>query len=55
MGAKKPGQLSRYSDELRAGRLGFDSRKGQEIPLHYTASRPALKHTLSPAEWVAGA
>lgn len=37
------------------GRLGFDSRKGQELLLHYAASISALKHTLSPTEWVLGA
>jgi hypothetical protein len=35
-------KLSRYSDGLRAERLGFDSRQGQEIVLSSTASRPDL-------------
>jgi hypothetical protein len=34
------GQLSRYSDGKRAGWRGFNSREGQEIFLHSTASRP---------------
>jgi hypothetical protein len=34
---------------------GFDSRLGQEIFLYYTASRPALKPTQPPIQWVLGA
>jgi hypothetical protein len=36
------GSFGRYSDELGAGRPGFDSWQGQEIFLFSTASRPAL-------------
>jgi hypothetical protein len=36
------GQLRRYSDGLRAGRLGFDYRQGQEIFLYSTVSKLAL-------------
>jgi hypothetical protein len=39
------GQLSRYSNGLRAGRLGFDYRQGQEIILYSTVSRLALDTT----------
>jgi hypothetical protein len=40
-------QLSRYSDELPAGRLGFDSPQGQEIFLFSTVFKPALmSHSL---------
>jgi hypothetical protein len=35
--------------------LVFDSLEGQEIRPHFVESRPALKHTLSPTEWVLGA
>jgi hypothetical protein len=38
----KPGQLSRYSDGLRAGLPRFDSWQAQEICLFSTASRPAV-------------
>jgi hypothetical protein len=34
-------ELSRYSDRLRDGRPGFDSRLIQQIFLYSTASRPA--------------
>jgi hypothetical protein len=47
--------LSRYSDELRAGRPGFNSRQGQEIFLFSTAPRPALGPTQPPIQWVPGA
>jgi hypothetical protein len=47
----KPGRLSRYSDGLRAGRPGFDSRKGREIFLFSTASKPALGATQPPIQW----
>jgi hypothetical protein len=42
---REPGELDRYCDGLRYGRPGFDSRQGQEILLHSTASRPALGGT----------
>jgi hypothetical protein len=48
----EPGQLNRYSDGLRAGRPGFDSRQGQEIFLFSTASRSALRPTQPPMQWV---
>jgi hypothetical protein len=49
------GQFSRYSDVLRAGRPGFDSRQGQEIVLCSTASRPALWPTQPPIQLAPGA
>jgi hypothetical protein len=45
--------FSRYSDELRTGRPGFDSRKGKEI-LFSNASRPALRPNKSPNQWIQG-
>jgi hypothetical protein len=50
-----PGLLSRYSEGLWAGRPGFDSRKGQEIFLYSTSSRPALGPAQPPTQWVPGA
>jgi hypothetical protein len=47
-------KLSLCSDGLRAGRLGFDSRQGQEISLFSTTSRLALGPTKSPIQWVPG-
>jgi hypothetical protein len=47
-------QLSRYSDGLWAGRLGFDSQQRQELFLHSTASRPALEPTQPLIQWVLG-
>jgi hypothetical protein len=49
------GQLGRCSDGLRAGRLGFYSRKGQEIFLYSAVSGPALGPTQPPIQWVPGA
>jgi len=40
---------------LQAGLLGFDSRKGQGIVLVTTASRPALRTTQPPIQWLPGA
>jgi hypothetical protein len=37
-----------------AEELGFDSRQGQEIFIFSTVSRPALKLTRRPMEWVSG-
>jgi hypothetical protein len=37
---------------LRVGQLGFDSQEGQEIFLLATASRPALRATQPPIQWV---
>jgi hypothetical protein len=50
----EPGELSRYSDGLQAGRLGFDSRQGQDFSVSI-ASRPALGPTQSLIQWVSGA
>jgi hypothetical protein len=50
--AKELGYLSRYSDGPRAGRPGFGSRQGQEIFLFSTVSRPALRPTQPPIQWV---
>jgi hypothetical protein len=45
-------KLSRYSDWLRAGRPGFDSRQEYKIYLCSTLSRPALCHIQPPTQWV---
>jgi hypothetical protein len=39
---------------LRAGRTGFDSRRGLQIFLLATASIPALAPTQPPVQWVSG-
>jgi hypothetical protein len=44
-------ELSRYSDELQAGRPGFDSRQCK-IFLISTASTPTLGPTQPPIQWV---
>jgi hypothetical protein len=44
---------SRYSDWLRTGRLGFDSRH-DKIFLFSTASRHALGPTEPPIQWLPG-
>jgi hypothetical protein len=51
---QNPWQLSRYSDGLRVGRPGFDSRQGQGIFLLSTASRLALGPTRPHRKWVPG-
>jgi hypothetical protein len=43
--------LSRYSDGLRTGRPGFDSRHGKIFPFS-TASRPAVGPSQPPIQWV---
>jgi hypothetical protein len=43
-----------YSDWLRAGRSGFDSRRRMGIFLFDTISRPALRSTQPPIQWVPG-
>jgi hypothetical protein len=48
------GYLSRYSDRLRAGRPGFDSRHCK-IFLFSTASRQGLGSYQPPLQWVPGA
>jgi hypothetical protein len=52
---KGAGQFSRYSDGLRAGRPGFNSRQGQEIFLYSIVSTPALRLTQPPIHWAPGA
>jgi hypothetical protein len=47
MTKNEPRLLSRYSDGLRAGRLGFDSRQEQDIFLYSTVSIPAVTHAAS--------
>jgi hypothetical protein len=42
------GMLSPCIDVLRIGRMGFNSRQGQEIILYFTASRPAVGSTQPP-------
>jgi hypothetical protein len=44
--------FSLYSNELQAGRQGFDSWKGQEIFLYSTASRPSPGSTQPLIKWV---
>jgi hypothetical protein len=46
-----PRQLSRYSDWLRAGRSGIESRWGRFFS---HASRPALEPTQPPVQWIPG-
>jgi hypothetical protein len=43
-----------YSAGLRAGRSGFDSRRGLGIFLFITAFRTALGPTQPPMQWVVG-
>jgi hypothetical protein len=38
--------------KLRTGRSGFDSRQGQEFFLFATPSRPTLRATQPPIQWV---
>jgi hypothetical protein len=45
-------KISRYSDMLQAGQLGFDSWQGQELFLYSTVSRLALGPILPPIQWV---
>jgi hypothetical protein len=52
--AKDSGQLSRYSDGLRAGRPRFDSRQWK-IFLFSTASRPTVGPIQPPVQLVTGA
>jgi hypothetical protein len=47
--------LSRYSDGIRTGRPGFDSRQGMRYFLFSTASIPVLRPTQPPIQWIAGA
>jgi hypothetical protein len=47
--------ITKYSDGLRAGWPGFDSRQGAKVSLHSTASRPVLGPTQPPTQWVSGA
>jgi hypothetical protein len=46
--------LRGYSDGLRAGRPGFDSRQGHEIFLFSIMPRPAVGSTHPPRQWVPG-
>jgi hypothetical protein len=48
------GYLGWYNGGLQAGELGFDSQQGQEIFLYFTVSRPALRPTQPPVQWVPG-
>jgi hypothetical protein len=45
-------ELSRYSDGLRDGRMGFDWRQRQGIFLYSTAFRSALEATQPSIKWV---
>jgi hypothetical protein len=45
-------QLSWYSKRLQAEWLGFNSQQGQAIFLYSTPSRPALRPTHPPIQWV---
>jgi hypothetical protein len=44
---QQPGKLGRYSDELRAGRPGFDSRQGRDISLLYSVQTGSEAHPAS--------
>jgi hypothetical protein len=46
------GQFNRYSDGLRTGQPGFNSRQGQQIFLFSTAPRPNLGPTQFPSQWI---
>jgi hypothetical protein len=48
----EPGYLRGLSDGLGTKWTGFDSRQGQEIFLYFIASRPALRPTQPPIQWV---
>jgi hypothetical protein len=50
----QPWWLSCYSDGLRAGRLGFDSRQRQDIFLFSAVLRPALGTTQPSVQWLPG-
>jgi hypothetical protein len=50
-----PGIAESYSDWVRAGRSGSDSRRGLGIFLFDTVSRAALGPTQPPIQWVPGA
>jgi hypothetical protein len=52
----EPGQRSRYSDYLRAGRLRDRSSSPSTVKnfLFSASSRPALGSTKSPIQWVPG-
>jgi hypothetical protein len=52
---KEVGWLIWYSDGLLAGWPGFTFWQGQEIYLHSTASRLALRPTQPPIQWVPAA
>jgi hypothetical protein len=47
-------QLSRYSVSLQTGRPGFDVRQWQMIFTLTSVSRPALRPTQPPVQWVPG-
>jgi hypothetical protein len=49
------GIANRYTDGLPDGWPCFDSRRGQEIFLYSTASRPALGSTHPPVQWAQAA
>jgi hypothetical protein len=48
----EPEELSRYSDELLAARLGLHFLQGQEIFLYSTASRRASGPTQPPIQYL---
>jgi len=47
-----PGSSVSSVIRLRSGRPGSDSRQGQGFFLFVTASRPTLKSTQSPIQWI---
>jgi hypothetical protein len=56
LSSKEPQQLSRYSDCLRAGRRSRSLSPGRVKNFHFsTSSRPALRSTQPPIQWVPGA
>jgi hypothetical protein len=54
LGSRKrvAGYLSQYSVWLRTGRPGFDPQQEQRIFLLTSVSRPALRPTQPPVQWV---
>jgi hypothetical protein len=48
------GYLSRYSDGLRAGRLGFDSRQGEDFSFLHRAQAGSGAHPASYTMGTAG-
>jgi hypothetical protein len=43
----EPGQLSRYSDEIQAGRMGFDSQQGKDFSILHSIQTTSGAHPVS--------